>query len=771
MTRRLFLALLCCCFGRLLPAQTPIGSWRTHHAYNQLYRVEQAESRIYAAGKTGLMYYDSADGKTGTLSRVDGLSESGVAEIAYDSATECLAIAYTNANVDLVQGKVVYNLSDIRRADISGSKSVHRIRFFNGHAYLCCDFGVVVVNVARHEIARTFYLGSNANRAAVYDMVFTPTEMIAATSQGLMHIDINDPYPNIATRWLCDSTLAALDETPVMTAWFDNCVYVAAQTYLPDSLRLYRYEGMRNYRLVDADQIQSVRATPSQLVVCKWGGIDLYTPGQETPVTLHANDYWIAMANHDALAVDGKTVWVAHDYEGLLAIDLNETGAIVNFIPDAPLNQDNVYRLNADRSRVLLAPGGKRTTYENAYLPARICCLQQDRWQHVTGAALDTLNDIVEAVTDPADPSHIVAASWGKGLVDIRDGRVNDVFNETNSDGALQPYRSGSYRSLRTGGVAFDRQGTLWATNSLARNALVSRQSDGTWNAFDTYSMVGNSEVDHVLCDSVRGYVWFYGRANAIYVHDGGSRMAYVDPNNGSKKNTTSVNCVVQDRSGDMWIGTNGGIKVIYDAYKTFSNGGHGEKSPVNCSNIIIDNGVFVEYLMAYENITCIAVDGANRKWVGTANGGLYLISSNGQEELVHFTKQNSPLLSNKIIALAIHPGSGEVFIGTDCGLISYRSTATYATATPDDDIHAFPNPVEPGYDGPVAIKGFTRDALVHITDAAGHVVFSTRALGGQAIWDGRTNSGRRVASGVYYVFASDEEKGNRSVTKILVIR
>ena len=218
-------------------------------------------------------------------------------------------------------------------------------------------------------------------------------------------------------------------------------------------------------------------------------------------------------------------------------------------------------------------------------------------------------------------------------------------------------------------------------------------------------------------------------------------------------------------------MGTNGGIKVIYDAYKAFSNGGNGEKSPVNCSNIIIDNGEFVEYLMAYESITCMAVDGANRKWVGTSNGGLYLISATGQEELLHFTTQNSPLISNRILSLAIQPTSGEVFIGTDQGLISYRSTATYATVLPDDDIHAYPNPVEPGYDGPIAIKGFTRDALVHITDAAGHVVYSTRALGGQAIWYGRTNNGVDVASGVYYVFASDEEKGNRSVTKILLIR
>ena len=134
-------------------------------------------------------------------------------------------------------------------------------------------------------------------------------------------------------------------------------------------------------------------------------------------------------------------------------------------------------------------------------------------------------------------------------------------------------------------------------------------------------------------------------------------------------------------------------------------------------------------------------------------------------------SSENSPLFSNKIITLGIQPRTGEVYIGTDQGLQVYRSTATYAESFALDDIHAFPNPVRPDYDGPIAIKGFTRDGLVHITDASGHTVYSTQALGGQAMWNGRTANGERVASGVYYVFAADGEGNNRSVTKILIVR
>ena len=230
------------------------------------------------------------------------------------------------------------------------------------------------------------------------------------------------------------------------------------------------------------------------------------------------------------------------------------------------------------------------------------------------------------------------------------------------------------------------------------------------------------------------------------------------------------MNCLVQDRQGDIWFGTDKGIKVIYDGYKAFQQGGQGELAPVSCSNILYNEDGINEYLMAYENITCIAVDGANRKWIGTEAGGLYLISPTGSEELLHFTTENSPLISNHITTLAVQPQTGEVFIGTDCGTVSYRGTATEAKMQPEKEIHVFPNPVRPEYDGPIAISGFTTNALVHITDVAGHTVFSTQATGGQAIWNARTNGGERVASGVYYVFASDDEAGNRSVAKILVV-
>jgi hypothetical protein len=86
---------------------------------------------------------------------------------------------------------------------------------------------------------------------------------------------------------------------------------------------------------------------------------------------------------------------------------------------------------------------------------------------------------------------------------------------------------------------------------------------------------------------------------------------------------------------------------------------------------------------------------------------------------------------------------------------------------------YAYPNPVQPGYDGPIAIYGLARDANVKITDIAGNLVYEGQALGGQAVWNGRDYLGNRVKSGVYMIFATSEatfEEPDAIMVKIVIL-
>ena len=516
--------------------------------------------------------------------------------------------------------------------------------------------------------------------------------------------------------------------------------------------------------------IRSVRVGGNRVVVSRDNGVSIYDTALNR-IDSVGNFSWGTVNARDAVVDKSGTLWIATDWAGLLK---HTQSGDATYQPAGPLSGDNVTRLIPFNYRMMLCPGGHTFTYDNAFLPPNLSTATGLDWSLYDRSEgwIDGATDLIDVAVNPVDTHEVVVALWGAGVASVRDGRVVGLYDETNTGGAMQPYVVDDYRSLRSGAVAFTDDGDLWVLNSHQPQALAVRRADGSWQGFGLGNLAPAVPFfDKMLWDSVNRWLWFCGNGNDIYVHDGVSRVVKVNGNRGSKLSTEAVNAIAQDQSGYIWVGTNKGIKVIYDGYKAFDNGGGSTDAPVNCTNITITNGQFYEYLMAYESITAIAVDGANRKWVGTASGGVYLISANGQEQLQHFTAANSPLFSDKIGCIGIQPRTGEVYIGTDYGVQVYRSTATYAEAYTLDHVYAFPNPVRPGYEGVVAIKGFSRNGLAHITDAAGHVVWSGTAEGGQVVWNQRTPSGRLVASGVYYVFVSDAAGGNRAVAKVVIVR
>lgn len=754
-------------FSSISQAQTAVGKWRSCLDYSRVSHVAYAGDCIYAGAKGGVFCYDLDDYTLTPMSKGAGLSDVGIATMAYDVATRCLVVAYNNANVDIVCDNHTYNISDIKRSEIPGDKNIHHVRFAHGNAYLCAGFGVVVIDLKRMEIKETWYLGAGGAYIPVYDMVFGADSLYAATGEGLKRLSATERHPSISDRWTLDHRLDSLTVNQFCQA--GSHLLVSTYTLDPVLSTLYRLTPTGIDSLCSGD-LRSMQVTGSQLAICLDGDVLIY----DTALVYHGiyTTYsWGAISAYDAVYDKQGTLWVGHGWEGILGI--HPDGGDEAHKPDGPYSFDKCYRLVPFNYRMMLCPGGHTSIYSNVYLSPDLLTSQGRKWSTLNkdGGLLTGKHDLLDAAVNPIDTTEVVAALWGSGVASIRNNKVVAFYDTSNTNGAFVPFTSGSYSTLNTGAVAFDQQGNLWVLNSHSTHALVMRSRNGSWKSFSTMEMVTNPAVDKLVWDSINGYLWFMGNNNEIYVHDGKSKMARINPNNGSKLETQSVTALVQDQSGSLWLGTNKGIKVIYDGYKAFRNGGNGEVAPVNCSNITISNGEFAEYLMAYESITAIAVDGANRKWVGTANGGLYLLSANGLEQLEHFTFANSPLFSDKVIALGINERSGEVYIGTDKGLQVYRGTATYATSTPLDEVYAFPNPVKPDYDGPIAIKGFTRNGRVHITDAAGHTVYSTTANGGQAIWYGRNLKGEKVASGVYYVFASDDQGDNRSVAKILIVR
>jgi len=763
----LLLTIACLLLSASAQAQR-IGQWTSYLSYSSIRHVADSPERVYAATSKGLFYYDKDDLTLHTITKGDGLSDVGVSTIAYDNRSKSLFVAYNNGNIDILQNDATYNISGIKQWIYSGDKSINAISFNNNKAYLACAFGLVVVNINRKEIEDTYYFSQDDNsNADVHDVAFTDSLIYISTSKGLLYAPKDNHYLNIEESWTSDQSDTWNTLRPTQLAVFNNRLVVVAMSYDPSNQTLL-IQNDNGFHTIGNGNIYSIQATTKHLVVSLWDSVSVFDTSLVSPRIIRDFPYGNMLAYDAAESSDGR-LWIGHDWAGMIVIDTDD--ATFTTAPNGPIT-DNVYHIRTISGGIAVCPGGKSSTNASLYIDGNLYCYKNHEW-----SALDKSNstvwihDVLDVAENPTDSKHLAAASWGVGIIDIRDNAIQTIYTDTNSEGTLQPFSTANFSTLLTGAVTYDWNGNLWALNSLVDNGLVVHYANGGWRAFNTEPIVQGAQIYNLLFDTVTGYLWFSGRDNRIYVHNGADKMAWVDPNNGSRLQTSNVNCMVQDQNGHIWIGTDKGIKVIYDGYKAFDNGGSGELSPASCSNILFSEDELVEYLLAYESITSIAVDGANRKWVGTAAGGLYLLSATGLEQIENFTVSNSPLFSNKIVAVGIHPVTGEVFVGTDMGLQSYRSTATLADIEPEKKIHVFPNPVRPEYDGPVAFRGFTRNAVIHITDEAGHVVYTTRADGGQAIWNIRSNEGARVSSGVYFIFASDDEGHNKSVGKVLVIK
>ncbi|MGF1671560.1 MAG: Por secretion system protein, partial [Balneolaceae bacterium] len=175
-------------------------------------------------------------------------------------------------------------------------------------------------------------------------------------------------------------------------------------------------------------------------------------------------------------------------------------------------------------------------------------------------------------------------------------------------------------------------------------------------------------------------------------------------------------------------------------------------------------------FLLRDIQVTAMAVNGANQKWIGTENEGIFLLNEEGNTILNQFTRDNSPLLSNSIQSMAVDPETGELFISTDVGLISFLDIPRRAEPVMDK-LKVFPNPFVYDRHDRIFIDGMTEQSRIRILGANGTLIQTIDARGARVEWNARDFEGNRLGSGVYLVVALDENNSERGVGKVVIIR
>ena len=434
-------------------------------------------------------------------------------------------------------------------------------------------------------------------------------------------------------------------------------------------------------------------------------------------------------------------------------------------------------------NRLYTVPGLFKSGYVDSNTPGSVQILHDGEWANYQEnlslkTGYDYLDNNVLAV-DPRNANHVFVGGR-TGLYEFLDGQLKAYYNKDNSllQGAMYKGRELGNNYVLINGLCFDNKGDLWILNSQAsRENLLRLSADGQMTSFSKPALmkdgVGGSVLTSMVFDN-RNNLWFCNDhwdypALFCYQPTTDKLLSFTRFVNEDGSNLDLVpHSVMPLSNGDVWVTTTIGPLLL-------------SRSAIDNPEIAVftqvkvprnDGTNLADYLLSGIDVTCMAIDGGGRKWFGTKANGVYLISADNMTQVKHITSSNSLLLSDNILSIAINNTTGEVFFGTDKGLCSYMSDATTPSDQPSEDkTYAYPNPVKPGYIGPITIVGLSMNADVKIVTTNGVLVVAGISNGGSFVWNGKDQFGKPVASGVYMVESADEDGNNGVVCKVAIVR
>ncbi len=773
-------ALLLACLS-LTGATAASGEWTYYLAYHNTTQSIPVGHKVYALYNGNLLSYDTKTGEVQTFTKNNGLNGREIRHMGYSETCKCLVLAYTDCNIDLLytDGEII-NIPQIKNAD-DGKLSINGLTVSGDNAMLGMSDGVVHLNLARQEIKGYYSIGRNISNAAVVG-----ERIFAASSAGIFIANLKEnlSYP---ASWMPLTSSNASLLTP-----FDGALYYVVAS--GNRAGLWRIDVPADGSTPTLNQLNegafSYSYADSKTAVFSYaGGASIYTT--ESPLQPVQTLSMPQDLSYLSRAADG-TFWGTEGTAGLTAYTVNANKELqpagVN-IPGFGPRRDLCYYLTYPTPSRLLIGGGRLDPMDGKHYPATVMQYENGRWSYFQEDGISeqtgvVYRDVTRVIQHPADSSLHYVSTGGNGLYEFKSGRYVRQYSIGNS--ALTSAAGNSPKYVRIDGLNYDHDGNLWMVNNGVDTIIRVLKADGSWKSIGVEQLKMAPTLEKTIFDN-RGRFWVASRRSADAAnHTAG--LLCVDYN-GTLENTdddiytyrtsapnqdgTACNFskgvldIMQDTDGSIWVGVDGGLYVISDP-DTWTDPDFyitQIKVPRN------DGTNYADYLLNGVTVNALAVDGAGRKWIGTFGNGLYLVSPDGTEIISHFRASTSPLLSDNIYDIAINAITGEVMIGTDQGLCSYQSGVTApAQDLNESNVKVFPNPVHPDYRGSVTVTGLTADAEVRITTTGGQAVYSARSLGGSFTWDLHTLSGRRAASGVYYIMVSNADGSSGIAAKVVVI-
>jgi len=694
----------------------PIGTWRAHFSNESIQQVVKGD-QIYVAAANQIIQID-ANRQTTYLNTTTGLHATGIHKIAWHPIENQLVIAYKNSRLDIIKGDQVTLIDDIQSSNLYSDKTINDLIVYNNNAYLSCNFGIVVIDLLKKEIKSTIFPNNNRQNVKVFQTIVYQNKIFALTENGIWSTTLVQN-----NSWIAENTMGV--------PGIKNMFVFKNQLYFNNQQKIYAYQSnIASYQIftgtIEAIAVDEERILAGIAYENK-GALIQFNNNQTNTVLVDST----VLTQPVGILKDGNTIWVADFGKGLY--EKNEQSKWTAL--GGPLS--SAYGSNAFSNHQLLMSYGTNKI--------GISSLNEKGWSNLTQIQNLKINYVEAVSIDPIDQS------WWMGMGDQLihydpNKKIVEAILPNTSTGAIK-----SIQQKTDGQIVLLKEGF----------GIVAKEA-GKWNSYPMQTGYSSTNLKKILV-AKNDLSWIIGpKQQGILLFQKQNNQAIWRQLNTGKGSgnlpSMEVTAIAEDKDGSIWVGTDNGIAIFQcntineacDAYLP----------------IVQSNG-FNGYLFQRETIHSISIDGANRKWIGT-NNGAWLISKDGAEVLQHFTTENSPLPDNTVLSIGIEPTDGDVFFFTKNEIISYKGEATEPALT-QSAIKIFPNPVAPNYNGPIVIKNLVKNALVKITDINGQLMMQTRALGGQAVWNGMDQYQRKVASGIYLIFARDDMGNEKAVGKILI--
>ena len=771
MTRKLIPLVFILIYSMGLFAQVedvPLGQWRDHLPYRSIKHIAETKDKIYAASDAGVLVVDIADNSSRRFSTIDGLSDVGVTALGASPEGNVVLIGYETGVMDIIVDGSIHHVYDIFRSNVIGDKSINHFMFYNERCYISTGFGIVEYDYNKQEVRETYLIGKNGAYTFVNRTHFFQDTLWAATKIGLYRAPFASFLYN-PNNWSQDTTLpdSAKNYNIVSSVGNELMVNVNDPFFRKDTLysRLNGKWGINPFRL--GEDNNSIESYGDKVVISASTSVEVYNSDWSVIRREFTIDGTKNLVPLSAIYGNNDIIWIGDRSNGLIKNQGPFQNDEINLGGPASNASFNVFY---DQKKVLLTGGGHSNWFPFG-LAAEVSQLDETGFWTIFNEnnidSLKSVRDITSVSIDPNDDEHFFASSLNYGIFEFKNNQLINNYNQHNS---ILDTVSGGICFVSD--VKYDENGNLWILNSLVDKPIVMLSSEGSWHSFLVLNN-GNKFQTGRLTISTSGHLWVTSATGGLLVYNPGEnltsplddefRVFTASPGNGNLPDNIT-NCAIEDQEDQMWIGTRLGLRVFYNSANVFS------ASFADAQDIFIQQDGQTQILLENENVTWMAIDGANRKWIATGGSGTFFMSSDGTNELGHFTVENSPLFSDNVNSLCINGKNGEVLMATGKGLIGYRGSATDGGKN-FGDVYAFPNPVTADYSGLIAITGLVDGTNIKITDTAGNLVYETVSTGGQATWNGQTLNGNRASMGVYFVAASGNDGEEKAVTKILFLR